>query len=181
MSDPTQSHEPTNPRGLARHYLGDFIYGANDGIITTFAIVAGVAGAALDASIVLILGFANLLADGFSMGASNFLAIRSAEAARFAEGREVAEPFPLRHATVTFGAFVLVGAVPLISYVIELEQSAFPIAVALTLVTLFGVGAGRALVVNVRWWLSGLEMLVVGASAAGVAFVVGALIAPLTG
>ena len=181
MSDPIQSHEPTSPRALARPYLGDFIYGANDGIVTTFAIVAGVAGAALDASVVLILGFANLLADGFSMGASNFLAIRSAEAARSADGDDVAEPFPLRHATVTFGAFVLVGAVPLISYIIKLGPSAFPTAVVLTCATLFGVGAGRALVVNVRWWLSGLEMLVVGASAAGVAFIVGALVAPLTG
>jgi len=68
----------------ARHYVGDLVYGANDGIITTFAVVAGVAGAELATSTVLILGFANLLADGFSMGASNFLAIRSREDVRAA-------------------------------------------------------------------------------------------------
>ncbi len=58
-------------------YIGDIVYGANDGIITTFAVVAGVAGAALSPIIVLILGAANLLADGFSMAAGNFLARKS--------------------------------------------------------------------------------------------------------
>jgi len=64
-------------------YLKDFVYGAIDGTITTFAIVAGVAGAALSPSIVLILGFANLLADGFSMAISNYLSIKAERA--FAE------------------------------------------------------------------------------------------------
>lgn len=58
-------------------YLKDFVYGANDGIITTFAVVAGVAGADLSASVVLILGFANLFADGFSMAMSNYLGEKS--------------------------------------------------------------------------------------------------------
>ncbi len=66
-------YEPPSLHGLARHYLGDLVYGANDGIITTFAVVAGVAGAALPARTILILGFANLLADGFSMGASKLV------------------------------------------------------------------------------------------------------------
>ena len=48
--------------------LEDFVYGATDGAVTTFAVVAGVIGASLSSSVVLILGFANLLADGFSMG-----------------------------------------------------------------------------------------------------------------
>ncbi|HEX6021968.1 MAG TPA: VIT1/CCC1 transporter family protein, partial [Solirubrobacter sp.] len=58
-------------------YLRDFIYGAIDGTVTTFAVVAGVQGASLDASIVIILGFANLVADGFSMAVSNFLGSRA--------------------------------------------------------------------------------------------------------
>lgn len=48
-------------------YIAEIIYGANDGIVTTFAVVAEVAGAALEPSIVLVLGVANLLEDGFSM------------------------------------------------------------------------------------------------------------------
>jgi VIT1/CCC1 family predicted Fe2+/Mn2+ transporter len=58
-------------------YLPDFIYGAIDGAVTTFAVVAGVEGASLDQAIVVILGGANLVADGFSMAASNFLGTRA--------------------------------------------------------------------------------------------------------
>ncbi len=58
---------------VAEEYLGEFVYGGIDGIVTTFAVVAAVAGAGLDAGVVLILGFANLLADGLSMGVSAYL------------------------------------------------------------------------------------------------------------
>ena len=74
-------------------YLHDFIYGAIDGSVTTFAVVAGVAGENLEDAIVIILGGANLLADGFSMAASNFLGSRAArqqrERARRDEERQI--------------------------------------------------------------------------------------------
>lgn len=53
-------------------YLRDWIYGGIDGAVTTFAIVAGVVGADMGARVILILGLANLLADGFSMAAGNY-------------------------------------------------------------------------------------------------------------
>ena len=58
-------------------HIKDIVYGASDGIITTFAIVAGVAGADLGSNAIIILGLANLAADGFSMAASNYLGSRS--------------------------------------------------------------------------------------------------------
>lgn len=62
---------------VRHNYVRDWIYGGIDGAVTTFAVVSGVAGAELSATIVLILGFANLIADGFSMAASNFLGTRA--------------------------------------------------------------------------------------------------------
>ncbi|MFT4303396.1 MAG: VIT1/CCC1 transporter family protein [Candidatus Woesearchaeota archaeon] len=59
-------------------YLKSAVYGGLDGIITTFAIVAGVAGAALSSNVVIILGFANLIADGLSMAVGDYLS-RKAE------------------------------------------------------------------------------------------------------
>src|SRR6188474_245270 len=59
------------------NYLGDFILGAVDGAVTTFAIVAGGAGAGLSNGVVLVLGLANVLADGLSMAAGNYLKARS--------------------------------------------------------------------------------------------------------
>jgi VIT1/CCC1 family predicted Fe2+/Mn2+ transporter len=58
-------------------YLKSWVYGGLDGIITTFAIVAGVSGAALNSSIILILGFANLIADGISMAIGDYLSTKS--------------------------------------------------------------------------------------------------------
>jgi Ca2+-transporting ATPase len=58
-------------------YLRDFVYGAVDGTVTTFAVVAGAAGARLSATVVIVLGAANLIADGFSMAISNFLGSRA--------------------------------------------------------------------------------------------------------
>lgn len=58
-------------------YLGDLVYGANDGIITTFAVVSGAAGAVLSPGVIIALGLANLVADGISMGLSNYLAMKS--------------------------------------------------------------------------------------------------------
>lgn len=63
--------------GGGANYLRDWIYGGIDGAVTTFAIVAGVVGAELSASVILILGLANLLADGFSMAASNYSGTKS--------------------------------------------------------------------------------------------------------
>jgi VIT1/CCC1 family predicted Fe2+/Mn2+ transporter len=63
--------------GPRHNYLRDWIYGGIDGSVTTFAVVTGVVGANLSPAIVLILGFANLVADGFSMAASNYLGTRA--------------------------------------------------------------------------------------------------------
>lgn len=58
-------------------YVSSMVYGGLDGIITTFAVVSGVAGAALDPRVVIILGFSNLLADGFSMAVGNYVSSKS--------------------------------------------------------------------------------------------------------
>ena len=63
--------------GASHQYIGDMVYGGLDGIVTTFAIVSGVAGANLGSGIILVLGLANLFADGFSMAAGAFLALKS--------------------------------------------------------------------------------------------------------
>ena len=67
----------TDNKDVISKYLPDFVYGGIDGSVTTFAIVAGVTGASLSPSIVLILGFANLFADGFSMAVGNYLSTKS--------------------------------------------------------------------------------------------------------
>jgi len=60
-----------------QEYIGEFVYGGIDGSVTTFAVVAGSVGAGLDSAVILILGFANLLADGFAMSVGAYLSTKS--------------------------------------------------------------------------------------------------------
>src|SRR5262245_1235733 len=78
-------HHTHTPEGIAERlsnapessHIRDFIYGGIDGTVTTFAVVSGVVGARLSPQTIIILGCANLLADGFSMAASNFLGTKT--------------------------------------------------------------------------------------------------------
>ena len=218
-------------------YLGDFVYGAIDGAITTFAVVAGAAGAGLDDSVVVILGLANLFADGFSMAVSNYLGTRAErerrEQARIAEERHVAlvpegereevrqlfaakgfegddlervvdvitadrerwidtmmteelgygadSGNPFRAAAATFVAFLVIGAIPLAVFLVDLVvpgeiASPFAWSAGLTAVAFFVVGALKARVVSQHWLRAGAETLAVGGSAAVLAYVVGAVL-----
>src|SRR5688572_12463591 len=82
---PKSLHHQHTPEDIARRLLAgprsshirDFIYGGIDGTVTTFAVVSGVVGAGLASETVIILGCANLLADGFSMAASNYLGTKT--------------------------------------------------------------------------------------------------------
>jgi VIT1/CCC1 family predicted Fe2+/Mn2+ transporter len=175
---PSLHEEPVGIVAIARHYIRDVVYGANDGIITTFAVVAGVTGGALSARAVMIVGVANLLADGLSMGVGNYLSIRSNEGALAAQNRPEEEAFPLRHGLATLLAFVLAGAVPLLPYAIDgFENVRFELSSTLTFAALFTVGAMRSLVTIDRWWVAGLEMLLLGAMVAAAAYGSGAVVA----
>ncbi len=78
MQQRLAAHKADDTHGSALGpVIHDIVYGAHDGIVTTFAVVAGTVGAALPDTIILVLGIANLLADGFSMGAGAFLSSRS--------------------------------------------------------------------------------------------------------
>lgn len=174
--------EPTGAVDIARHYIRDIIYGANDGIITTFAVVAGVTGGALSPTTVLIVGVANLCADGLSMGVGNYLSIRSNESARAAQDLPEEEAAPARHGLATLLAFVTAGAVPLLPFAAGASrETQFELSVVLTLTALFVVGSLRSLVTIDRWWTAGLEMLALGALVAGAAYGSGALVAGIVG
>ena len=154
------------------HYLRDMVYGALDGVITTMAILAGSQGASLSARIGLILGLANLIGDGISMGASNYLGLRSEiEQA----GGSIAAEAPWRHGLATVAAFILVGSLPLAAYLVAplTGVAIFPLAVAFSAVALLVAGIVRAAFVGKTAWRSAIEMLAVGALAGGAAYLVG--------
>jgi vacuolar iron transporter family protein len=235
--------EARERHGATSHqYIGDMVYGGLDGIITTFAVVSGVAGASLGSGIVLILGLANLLADGLSMATGAFLSSKSEreyydrerkrelwEIDHFPEGERLEmidiyekkgystadaealidihsqhkdlwldemmvqelgmlpdERKPILSALATLGAFIIAGTVPLLVYLSGLvitvpADLAFPTAIGLSGLAMFGLGAAKVFITERNWVRGGLEMLVVGGLAASVAYVVGYLLRGLGG
>ena len=168
----------TRPVAGFGHYLRDVVYGALDGVITTMAVLAGAEGASLSMRVGLILGMANLLGDGISMGASNYLGLRSEiEQA----GGSVAAEAPWRHGLATLAAFVVVGSVPLAAFVVSAGTGVrvFPVAAALSAVALAVAGAVRAAFVGKTAARSAFEMLSIGVMAGGAAYVVGRLASSL--
>lgn len=237
ISQATEKHG-----GAGSQYIGEMVYGGLDGIVTTFAVVSGVSGAQLGTSIILILGLANLFADGFSMATGAYLSTKSEqeyyrkewereawEVEHFPEGERMElidvyhsrgyseedarkmveiqsreptrwvnammldelgmmkdESKPLLNALVTFAAFVVAGSVPLLVYLAGLlvtipHANTFPASLIMSGVALFGLGAAKVLVTKLNPIRSGLEMLVVGGLAAGVAYAVGVLLKGIGG
>jgi len=157
-------------------FLRDAIFGANDGIITTFAIVAGSAGARLSSSVVIILGFANLIADGFSMASGNYLGIKSQLAfQKKMKDKRKDEHSPVKHGAITFFSFVLAGLLPLIPYIFGLKNP-FEISIVAVGIGLFGIGAVRGMYSDKGYFREGLEMFLIGGFAASTAYFVGLFI-----
>jgi VIT1/CCC1 family predicted Fe2+/Mn2+ transporter len=182
-SRPRSLHvEPRTALETAQHYIRDLVYGANDGVITTFAVVAGVTGGTLNPVAVLVLGVANLLADGLSMGVGNYLGIRSDERVREMQRLPEQEAFPIRHGLATFVAFLTAGSVPLLPYVFPgLVGDRFFASTVLSLAVLFVIGAARSRVGTGTWWMNGLEMLGLGLIVGAAAYYAGAFVAGLLG
>lgn len=157
-------------------YLDEAVYGANDGIVTTFAVVSGAAGASLGGDTVIIMGLANLIADGFSMGASSYLSIRTEEDVENVRhaSRKHRDTHAFPRSAVTFGAFVLAGTVPLLPFFSSIaEGNEFVVSAIGAGVTFFIVGGLRTIVTKRGFFTSGLEMLTIGGVAAGLAYAVG--------
>lgn len=157
------------------------VLGANDGIITTFAVVAGVVGAGLPIQTIIILGVANMLADGISMALGDYLGEQSVSQLQKKKHAPLSEFFATTSG-VTFIAFVIAGSLPLAPYFLHFinidiaMNMRFPLSILSTASALFLIGSARTIITKHGWLRSGLEMLGVGALAATLAYFVGAFI-----
>ena len=217
--------------------VSDFVLGAIDGCVTTFAIVAGAYGAGFSAAVVLVLGIANLLADGFSMAVSNYEAVNAqrdfAKAARRTEEQHIelvpegereeirqifaakgfcgeilekivltitsnrrlwvdtmlAEEYGIGQsrtsavgsALVTFASFVAIGAAPLLPYLFPAlaADTQFLFSTGLAAVMFFAIGMCKSLIYATSVLSAGLKTLLLGGTAAGLAYLTGYLLRTL--
>ncbi len=245
--DLAATHTPESIRqrlqAQSKHsYLRDFVYGAIDGTVTTFAVVSGVAGAGLSTSVILILGVANLVGDGFSMAASNYLGTKTEEElrrkARRIEEQHIAQypegereeirqifackgfedeqlehvvdvitadhrrwvdtmlveelglplegPSATKAAVTTLIAFVLVGFIPLAAFIYDFVAPTrlshpYLVSTVLTGVAFFLVGTAKSWFVDESWLRAGVETLLIGSGAAGLAYGVGLFLGNVVG
>lgn len=181
----TQLLSRNQKKNVPPGFLKAAVYGANDGIVTTFAVVAGVAGAGLPASTILILGIANLLADGFSMGVGDYLGEKSEAIKSERESGVKPKANLWETGVVTFVSFVIAGSLPLIPYLLHYFDIDIPLrhqlfaSILATLSAQFIVGAARTSLIGGNFWKNGLQMVGIGAVAATVAYVVGGVVESL--
>lgn len=235
----TQQHLPAAHTLLHREnhqeagrYLREVVFAASDGLVTTFAVVTGSAGAHLAPFVIIVLGVANLIADGISMGLGEYLGSKSERSfydaqqrreaweiqhmpdAEEAEIREILRGWgfagsaleqavatiirnpavwvdimmkyelglqrdeaksPQKSGLVMFVSFATIGILPVLPYLLRLS-SALGFSLLFAGLGMFTVGALRARFTLGTWWKSGLEMLFVGAIAAGSAYGIGSLL-----
>jgi len=244
MTRSTHSHDPRDIRrrleqGQRPSYLRDAILGGIDGCVTTFAVVAGVAGAGLPSLVALALGLANLIADGFSMAVSNYQGVKSDRDARektradekrqiqeYPEGEreEIRQIFarkgfegdvlerivdtitanrelwvdtmlreehgfelggtrPLQAGLSTFAAFLLVGVLPLLPFLLPGVATDWRFIASATLAALafFAIGYTKGVILEIGRWRAGMETLLMGGGAAFIAYLVGGLFEPMIG
>lgn len=144
------------------------VYGAVDGTVTTFAVVAGATGGELSNKTIIILGLANLFADGASMSISAYLAARS---------EKVGKKTPLSIALWTLSAFVVIGFTPMVPYVFGIGS--FWLSCLMTGIAFFGIGLVKWIVSKMTPLFSALQTLVLGTVAALIAYGVGVWLAGL--
>ena len=211
----------------------DVIFGANDGLVSILALVAGVYGAITDSRTILIAGMAGAVAGAISMGAGAYLSSKSekevtekqserkgtrkrrspeeereelvrfyqakgfkkekAEAiavrvssvmelrAEYTIGEEVGltseESWPATKAgTLTGLSFAIVSLIPILPFAFMEVTPAVITAVIASMVSLFGVGASKAIFTRKSWIGSGLEMMAIGTLAAAATYAIGLLI-----
>lgn len=169
-----------------KKYLAEFVYGGIDGAVTTFAVVAGAMGAALGPAVILILGFANLFADGFSMAVSNFMSTKSDQELMKKHRHRHRFKNPKKTALATFTFFIIIGFIPLLSFVVAmpvpaLEPWKFHLSFVLTAVALGTVGAFKGKVIGKHSLKSAIETILIGGFAAMIAFIVGFLLKGIVG
>jgi VIT1/CCC1 family predicted Fe2+/Mn2+ transporter len=160
-------------------YLGEFVYGGIDGAVTTFAVVAGATGAGFSLQVILVLGFANLIADGFSMSVGSYLSKKSEVELMAKRGESTKdEPSPVINGVTTYISFILFGLVPLMAYTIDYlfkldSGSLFMLSIISTAVAFLGIGVLKSRVAKTPVFRAVLETMSLGLIAALFAYVLG--------
>ena len=148
---------------LQQLYLRPSLLGAIDGLITSFVIVTGGIASESSNDKIILIGFSSLIADGISMGVSEFISSRAENESNYY--------IPLIKGVVCFISFVIVGCATLIGFVIgQTDTLRVTFSACLFVAFMIGVGYIRALITRKLYFVSILETVLPGGVAGAIAY-----------
>jgi vacuolar iron transporter family protein len=160
---------PLRPQRLGPESIREVVFGVEDGVVQNMALIAGMVGAALSGSVIVLAGSINAIAGVLSMSMGTYLSSQAERDALAGNGTATAvQRSPIRDAAVMAGAYAFGAIVPILPFAFLSRTLAVTVAILLTALTLFSLGVLKAAVSEQPRVRSGVQLLVL-ASAAGLA------------
>lgn len=168
--------------------LRDFVFGYNDGAVTTLAVITALTFGLVENTIIVLGALANIFGSGISFALGDYISIKSqievfktyATSRKLSrhernEAQDIMKQFdrPSRIAGMAFGSFVLAGSIALLPFVFAGGMQAWLMSITITFVGIFFVGMARARYTHGKAWRSGLEMIATAALASLAAYFIG--------
>lgn len=152
-------------------YIRNFIFGAEDSLVSTVGLLAGVVSAGMAQKEIIISGIVLICVEAFSMSVGSFLSERTTEESL--SDFKPQESNSLLAAVIMFVSYLVCGMIPLFPYFIMTVDQAFWWSIAASLLALFILGFVSAKILKTRVFKNGLRMLIVGGLAIGLGVIVG--------
>lgn len=151
--------------------IREFVFGMQDGILSTVALATSIAVAGSEKSIIIVAATAAAIAGTISMSTGSYLSSKAYLETLSVESDVVNES--LKDALTMGVSFVIGAIIPIIPHIIFTTNTAIPIAILVSLLGLFALGFGTGKIAKVSPLRKGLEIATIGGFAAMLAFLVG--------
>lgn len=158
------------PQSVSASWIRNFIFGVDDGLISTVGLLSGIAAAGVPKSTIILTGLVLIFVEAFSMGIGSFLSEQSAE--EYIEKKETPFKWPLTDSVIMFLSYLGAGIIPLAPYFFFSTQTALWTSVLFSLITLFILGSISAKLSKINIPRHAMEMLIIG----GIAILVGVIV-----
>lgn len=161
-------------RNEFENYLRNFVFGAEDSLVSTVGLISGVAIAGVARPTLILTGIIMVFVEAFSMGVGSLLSENSA--AEYKSGKEVPLSRSMLDGLTMFLSYLGAGVIVLLPYLIFSRDAAFYISIIVSLVALFVVGIISARISKVNMVRRGFVMIIVGGGAILIGIAVGQVI-----
>lgn len=155
-------------------YVRNFIFGAEDSLVSTVGLLSGIAVAQVPRATIFLTGVVLLFVEAFSMGVGSFLSEHSTQESQ-ADSTVSAKESTIA-AIIMFFSYFVIGFIPLLPYNFFEVGLAFKTSIIASLIALFALGLGSSKILKTPLLKNGLKMLILGGIAIGLGIIVGQIV-----